>query len=369
MRLLRLLPGAALLLVANLSALPRWDLIYHYDKIDSALAFLDLEFFSAERGVAAAMIFENRRTRPVVGLTADGGRTWSFTNFRESALSLFFLNDQTGWLVGERARVYSTADGGRTWTRLNLAGIRAEPLRIYFRDASHGWLLCSREQAFQTADGGRTWTRLPDSDVPGVDESRVLYNEAAWFRDNVLLIGFSRPFARRSRFPAWMEPDLAPVGLPPTTSILLRSSDAGRSFTRYLLPGFGEVRRLAISSLGAAFLLAVRPDSLTSPTEIYQADLATLQTRSVYADKNRWLTDLAFGGAGRLFAAAIDQEGRSPHPAIPSKLRVLASTDGRKWAETEIDYRAEAHRGFFAASGPDIWLATDSGMLLRWVPE
>jgi hypothetical protein len=75
-------------------------------------------------------------------------------------------------------------------------------------------------------------------------------------------------------------------------------------------------------------------------------------------------------GPGRLFAVALDQEGRSAQPAIPVKLRVLSSSDARAWREMEVDYRAEAHNAHLASPDPDhAWIATDTGMILRWVKE
>ncbi len=79
---------------------------------------------------------------------------------------------------------------------------------------------------------------------------------------------------------------------------------------------------------------------------------------------------MALAGPNRLIAAAIDQEGRSPHASIPAKLRVLSSADGRVWNEMEVDYRAEARTAVLAACGAGhAWLATDTGMILHWAKE
>ena len=71
-----------------------------------------------------------------------------------------------------------------------------------------------------------------------------------------------------------------------------------------------------------------------------------------------------------LFLAAIDQEGRTPFPAIPSRLHVLQSADLKQWTEMEVDYRAEARHAVLAVpNGSHAWIATDTGMILRWVPD
>jgi photosystem II stability/assembly factor-like uncharacterized protein len=225
-------------------------------------------------------------------------------------------------------------------------------------------------QVYETSDGGRSWKFVPDSVAPDLPETRAIYTLAAKFESTVLLAGFMRPGGRRSRFPVWMEPELAAIGMPPTSSFLLHSTDGGGRWTRHLLPSFGEIKRLRPAGPAAVFALVHHLDSLVKPTEILAIDLSTRKGRSLYADKNRWLTDLILPGEGRLFAAALDQEGRSGHPAIPAKLRLLSSRDGVSWRETEVDYRAEARSAVLASPGAGhAWVATDTGMILRWVKE
>ncbi len=365
-----LLLWAVLAYCHPLPAAERWELQYFYDKSDSSLSFTDFQFLSATEGVAAGLILEaDRRPKPVLVLTSDSGRSWDFVPLKETAISLFFLNPRTGWMVSDNARLFATADGGRTWTRDPLTGLRAKPLRVFFRDASRGWLLCHAKQAYQTSDGGRSWQLLPDFEAK-LPELHSLYTRAAAFHQTVFLTGYMRPSSPRSRFPVWMEPDMAAVGIAPTTTFLLASTDGGAAWKRYLIPNFGEIKRAGISSDTTAFLLVHRLDSFAKPTEILELTLTTLSPRSVYANKNRWITDIAFAGQGRLFAVALDQEGRTAHPAIPAKLRVLGSPDGRSWTEMDVDYRAEARHALLASPDADhAWIATDTGMILRWVKE
>jgi photosystem II stability/assembly factor-like uncharacterized protein len=85
--------------------------------------------------------------------------------------SVFFLNQDKGWIVGSRGTLMSTSDGGKTW--------QTQPrptndlLRdIYFTDELNGWLVCERNiyelktkddpRTFlmQTTDGGQHWERV-----------------------------------------------------------------------------------------------------------------------------------------------------------------------------------------------------------------
>ena len=48
--------------------------------------------------------------------TTDGGETWDVQFATEAALfNLHFIDKQTGWVVGDRRRVFVTTDGGNTW--------------------------------------------------------------------------------------------------------------------------------------------------------------------------------------------------------------------------------------------------------------
>ena len=49
---------------------------------------------------------------------------------------------------------------------------------------------------------------------------------------------------------------------------------------------------------------------------------------------------------------------------------MLTSHDMENWTEMEVDYRAVAHAAIIA--GPDennVWIATDTGMILKLVTE
>ena len=56
---------------------------------------------------------------------------------------------------------------------------------------------------------------------------------------------------------------------------------------------------------------------------------------------------------------------------VPGKLVVLHSIDLKNWTQMEIDYRASGRR-VILASPPDsgeVWIATDTGMILKLVTD
>lgn len=53
----------------------------------------------------------------IVLRTQDGGRSWQFVQVPDGEpffSSIYFVNDEKGWLVG-RSNVYHTNDSGRNW--------------------------------------------------------------------------------------------------------------------------------------------------------------------------------------------------------------------------------------------------------------
>lgn len=99
--------------------------------------------------------------------TTDGGNTWSQTNFNSNdphcmLLEAFFVNSQVGYVAGfsSNSIVYKTTDGGNTWSELDFSDSYFTGLSIYFINENQGFLGCDGSGFFQTNDGGLTWTRL-----------------------------------------------------------------------------------------------------------------------------------------------------------------------------------------------------------------
>ncbi len=99
--------------------------------------------------------------------TTDGGQTW--TDHREIQIEstlndVFFLDDWTGWVVGDRC-IYATNDGGLTW-HAQAAGASLPNLQdVEFTDALHG-VAVGDSLFLRTTDGGIHWTsRIMDVDL------------------------------------------------------------------------------------------------------------------------------------------------------------------------------------------------------------
>jgi photosystem II stability/assembly factor-like uncharacterized protein len=103
--------------------------------------------------------------------TVDGGATWTVqAHLGEGFLeSIQFLDERTGWICGDKGRLYRTDDGGATWKDRSLG---RESLSLYglrFLDRQCGLLVgldtaSGKAVLFDTSDGGATWT--PHQDLP-----------------------------------------------------------------------------------------------------------------------------------------------------------------------------------------------------------
>lgn len=99
--------------------------------------------------------------------TTDGGNTWNLTNLYPDDpyclfLEVFFINAQIGYVTGScyEATIFKTNDGGNTWIEQTFADNHFAGLSLYFLDENKGFLGCDGNGFFQTNDGGETWTRL-----------------------------------------------------------------------------------------------------------------------------------------------------------------------------------------------------------------
>lgn len=116
---------------------------------------------------ASNSFFVNEQTGIVIGgdgkilKTTDGGRNWTTKdggsgNFK----SVFFLNEQVGFICGQSNKLIKTIDGGENWTNINMdaAGYNVSFNDIWFTNELTGYLLAENGQLYKSSDGGESWT-------------------------------------------------------------------------------------------------------------------------------------------------------------------------------------------------------------------
>jgi hypothetical protein len=152
----------------------------------------------------------------------------------------------------------------------------------------------------------------------------------------------------------------------PTLTIMLSTIDGGKTWKGSATSLFGQVSRIRWAESPKLLLLEFQ-DNFQWPSEVHAFVKGASTTSRVFAQKDRLVTDLIKAG-GVTYLAAIEPPGQLVHPSIPGKVHVLRSADLAKWEEMEVDYRAVGNRAVLAASGGDLWVAVDSGMILKLVP-
>jgi photosystem II stability/assembly factor-like uncharacterized protein len=80
------------------------------------------------------------------------------------ARKVFFLDRETGWVLGMYGTMMKTTDGGETWRGSTIADVGLNG--IYFIDHDKGWVVGREGKIFRTADGGETWERAIFSGTP-----------------------------------------------------------------------------------------------------------------------------------------------------------------------------------------------------------
>lgn len=83
--------------------------------------------------------------------------------------SVYFLNQNKGWIVGSQGTFLETNDGGSTW-QPNPTVTKDRIRDVYFADENHGWILAEKDTfaslgnspsyILETINGGRNWKRV-----------------------------------------------------------------------------------------------------------------------------------------------------------------------------------------------------------------
>jgi photosystem II stability/assembly factor-like uncharacterized protein len=104
----------------------------------------------------------------------DGGdfRQAKSVPVRSTLTAVFFVDEKTGWAVGQWGVVLRTDDAGESWTLQRSDLSVDQPLfSVYFKDKDHGWAVGLWSLLIATADGGKTWTQVALPPPPGMKKA------------------------------------------------------------------------------------------------------------------------------------------------------------------------------------------------------
>ncbi len=143
-----------------------------------------------------------------VAKTTDGGASWvSSTIDSADFLDVKFVDASSGWVVGRGGVIYRSDDGGGTWTPNPFNGFPQDDdlYKVEFIDLSLGFVL-GHQGVYRTEDGGSNWTNywLP------LDPCRGAWDMSVLDESNIFLLGTR-----------WDRPD---------PYVLYRSNDGGLSW-------------------------------------------------------------------------------------------------------------------------------------------
>jgi hypothetical protein len=368
---------AALLLVAAspvaFAAGPRFVSKYFFDQDKNEIHLVDVKFPSVQHGMAAGIITEGKRVDPTLLITTDGGEHWRLQSLKEILpgkdvpLSLFFVNENDGWMVSEKA-LWITSDFGRAWKKVG--DVPKGITRVWFLTTDHGWGVGTNKQVVETTNGGKSWTPLAAAKEPPGNALTTVYTDIVFLRNHGIITGWNKPADYFSR-PEWQSPE-SRTSYTPGTTIFLETGDGGKTWSSSSGAMFGQLTSVAISLAGtslALFEFGTRMDNKMvhlPPSEVHRMSMDTGVPDRVYRDENTQITDIALTTKGTPYLAGHDLVGVVRDNPIPGKLKVLTSSDFATWKEIPVDFRAEAHRAYLAiAEDRDVWVATDTGMLLK----
>jgi len=347
----------------------RWQMQYFYDEARTSLALNDLAFPTPQRGVAVGYLAGKERVRGTAVVTSDGGAHWTLVPLPDPGLSVFFLNDTTGWVVTPKG-ILQTDEGGRSWRKLPRSPKNV--LRVWFLDAEHGFAVGIRKAAWETLDGGKKWTRLAVAEQVKSTPEYTVFNTVTFCGPMGMITGASRPPRRddEEELPDWMVPEAAlKRNAWPGLTISLETKDRGKTWQPSTVSIFGRITRVQLSANGLGLGLVEHERAFPYPSEVFAFGWKTGSNSRVYREKERAVTDVALAPEGAAYLAAIEVPGKLVRPPFPSRLHILRSGDLKQWSEMAVDYRASAQRAILAApDNRNLWVATDTGMILKLVP-
>lgn len=125
-----------------------------------------IEQVSGTTSFLETVFFVNSNVGYVVGdggiilKTINGGVTWNSLNsgIANDLIGVYFLNLNVGWAVGYGGKILKTTNGGTTWI-IQTSGTSSNLYSVRFIDANNGWA-GSDSKILKTINGGASWTSV-----------------------------------------------------------------------------------------------------------------------------------------------------------------------------------------------------------------
>jgi len=92
--------------------------------------------------------------------TTDGGASWQklIIGSADSLVSVYFINENTGWVAGPKGKFYKTTNAGVSWTGNPAISNSNSFFKSYFIDENTGWAY--NNYFFKTTNGGASFSQV-----------------------------------------------------------------------------------------------------------------------------------------------------------------------------------------------------------------
>ena len=153
----------------------------HWEKHDFSTGSSIKDIFFADQDLGFMVVITDS-LKDRLFYTENSGLAWESKNTELGNLrSVFFINSETGWAVGDDGCKLKTTDGGKTWEDLNLQG-RSTLFKIFFMNENVGWILPYRSYyIYKSVNGGENWTKIiVDSSANAKLRSFYFLGETGW---------------------------------------------------------------------------------------------------------------------------------------------------------------------------------------------
>jgi len=100
------------------------------------------------------------QTDSIFQKTTDGGQTWEKLSLPSKSIyrSFCFVNENT-YFTAEQNTFMKTTDGGKNWSASNILNEPYNNYSIFFVDENTGWISSINSYLIKTTDGGDTWSK------------------------------------------------------------------------------------------------------------------------------------------------------------------------------------------------------------------
>jgi photosystem II stability/assembly factor-like uncharacterized protein len=113
--------------------------------------------------------------------TKNGGDSWTQGMIMpfDIYLSIFFVDENTGW-AGGPMNLIKTTNGGNNWSSVNLGLTLGNYFDIHFYDNELGFVVGANGVIYRTTDGGVNWVTTELDGVPSLRCIKMVDSKTGW---------------------------------------------------------------------------------------------------------------------------------------------------------------------------------------------